>query len=94
MSKAQGLASSLFDPSSRNMEAACEPRVPEKGRAAPSPSNFPQPEYDELAVLIVEDEQHLADGLRFNLEAEGYDAEVVGDGETALKLLTDAASPL
>ena len=40
------------------------------------------------SVLIVEDEQHLADGLRFNLEAEGYDAEVVGDGETALEHLT------
>ena len=26
-------------------------------------------------VLIVEDEQHLAEGLRFNLEAEGYEAE-------------------
>ncbi|MCI0625493.1 MAG: response regulator transcription factor [Acidobacteria bacterium] len=39
-------------------------------------------------VLIVEDEQHLADGLRFNLEAEGYQAEVAGDGETALELLT------
>jgi DNA-binding response OmpR family regulator len=40
------------------------------------------------AVLIVEDEQHLADGLRFNLEAEGYRVEVAGDGETALELLT------
>jgi len=40
------------------------------------------------SILIVEDEQHLADGLRFNLEAEGYDAEVVGDGEKALELLT------
>jgi DNA-binding response OmpR family regulator len=38
-------------------------------------------------VLIVEDEQHLADGLKFNLEAEGYEVETVGDGETALKLL-------
>jgi DNA-binding response OmpR family regulator len=38
-------------------------------------------------VLIVEDEQHLADGLRFNLEAEGYGIEVVGDGESALSLL-------
>ena len=28
-------------------------------------------------ILIVEDEQHLADGLRFNLEAECYDTEVV-----------------
>lgn len=34
-------------------------------------------------VLVVEDEAHLAQGLRFNLEAEGYFAEVVGDGETA-----------
>ena len=31
-------------------------------------------------VLVVEDEAHLAQGLRFNLEAEGYAAEVVGDG--------------
>jgi len=34
-------------------------------------------------VLVVEDEEHLANGLRFNLEAEGYAAEVVGDGESA-----------
>lgn len=39
------------------------------------------------AILIVEDEQHLADGLRFNLEAEGYDVETVADGESALDLL-------
>src|SRR5262249_29599872 len=40
-------------------------------------------------VLIVEDEEHLASGLRFNLEAEGYDVEVVDNGESALGLLTD-----
>src|SRR5437868_9260497 len=40
-------------------------------------------------VLIVEDEQHLAAGLRFNLEAEGYGVEIVGDGEAALALLLD-----
>ncbi len=34
-------------------------------------------------VLVVEDEAHLAQGLCFNLQAEGYSAEVVGDGETA-----------
>jgi DNA-binding response OmpR family regulator len=39
------------------------------------------------AVLIVEDEKHLAEGLRFNLEAEGYTVDVSGDGETALALL-------
>jgi DNA-binding response OmpR family regulator len=40
-------------------------------------------------VLIVEDERHLADGLRFNLEAEGYTVETVSDGEAALSLLSD-----
>jgi len=39
------------------------------------------------AVLIVEDEKHLADGLRYNLEAEGYLVKTVGDGEAALSLL-------
>ena len=38
-------------------------------------------------ILIVEDEQHLADGLRFNLEQEGYEVEVVETGEAALELL-------
>lgn len=38
-------------------------------------------------VLVVEDEAHLAQGLRFNLEAEGYEADVVGDGESATERL-------
>lgn len=38
-----------------------------------------------MKILIVEDEQHLADGLRFNLEAEGFVAEIAGDGEAALQ---------
>jgi two-component system, OmpR family, alkaline phosphatase synthesis response regulator PhoP len=38
-------------------------------------------------VLVVEDEQHLADGLRFNLEAEGYQVQVVESGEEALEKL-------
>lgn len=41
------------------------------------------------SVLIVEDEKHLADGLRYNLKAEGYDVETAGTGEEALALLTD-----
>jgi len=41
-----------------------------------------------MKILIVEDEQHIADGLRFNLEAEGYEAEIVHDGETALDVLS------
>jgi DNA-binding response OmpR family regulator len=43
-------------------------------------------------VLIVEDEEHLAAGLRFNLEAEGYLVETVGDGEASLARLTDACA--
>ncbi len=39
---------------------------------------------DPQRVLIVEDELHLAEGVRFNLEAEGYNAEVVDTGEAAL----------
>jgi two-component system alkaline phosphatase synthesis response regulator PhoP len=42
-------------------------------------------------VLIVEDEQHLADGLRFNLEAEGFLAEVVETGEAAVERLLGSA---
>lgn len=38
-------------------------------------------------VLVVEDEQHIAEGLRFNLEAEGYRVQVVDTGEAALDLL-------
>jgi DNA-binding response OmpR family regulator len=41
------------------------------------------------SILIVEDEKHLADGLRFNLEAEHYEVEAVNDGESALKLLLE-----
>jgi DNA-binding response OmpR family regulator len=36
-------------------------------------------------ILVVEDEQHLADGLRFNLEAEGYQVTIVDTGEAALE---------
>jgi DNA-binding response OmpR family regulator len=38
-------------------------------------------------ILIVEDERHIADGLRFNIEAEGHDTVIAGDGEAALALL-------
>lgn len=38
-------------------------------------------------ILVVEDEEHLARGLKFNLEAEGYKTRLAGDGETALDLL-------
>ncbi len=44
-------------------------------------------------VLVVEDETHLAEGLRFNMEAEGYQVRVVETGEAALDLLTLDAPP-
>ena len=40
-----------------------------------------------IRILLVEDEEHLAAGLKFNLEAEGYQTQVAGDGESALDLL-------
>lgn len=43
-------------------------------------------------ILIVEDERHLADGLRFNLEAESYEADVVETGEEAMEKLREASA--
>jgi len=43
-------------------------------------------------ILVVEDEQHLAEGLQFNLEAEGYQVQVVETGEAALEALDPAAT--
>ena len=41
-------------------------------------------------VLIVEDEEHLAAGLKLNLEAEGHAAEVEENGAVALERLVGA----
>lgn len=40
-------------------------------------------------ILVVEDEAHLAEGLRFNLEAEGYSVVITGKGEEALQRLLE-----
>ncbi len=40
-------------------------------------------------ILVVEDEQHLATGIQYNLIAEGYRVTVVGDGPSALKIFQD-----
>jgi DNA-binding response OmpR family regulator len=45
-------------------------------------------------ILIVEDEQHIADGLCFNLEAEGHETIVARDGERALELLLVERQPV
>ncbi|MFN8065701.1 MAG: response regulator transcription factor [Vicinamibacterales bacterium] len=39
-------------------------------------------------ILVVEDERHLADGLRFNLEAEEHEVDLAETGEQALRLIT------
>jgi DNA-binding response OmpR family regulator len=44
-------------------------------------------------ILVVEDEQHLAEGLRFNLESEGYQVEMAETGEAALELLKTDSPP-
>lgn len=38
-------------------------------------------------ILVVEDEEHLAVGIKFNLEAEGYRVTAVDDGPAALDLI-------
>ncbi len=40
-------------------------------------------------ILVVEDEQHLANGLRFNLEAEGHEVSLASDGGQALAAILD-----
>ncbi len=40
-------------------------------------------------ILVVEDEKHLATGIKYNLEAEGYRATAVGDGPSALKFVEE-----
>lgn len=42
-------------------------------------------------ILIVEDDAHIAEGLRFNLEAEGYDVTLAEDGRAGAECLTDPA---
>lgn len=44
-------------------------------------------------ILVVEDEEHLGVGIKYNLEAEGYRVTLAGDGPTALRRIDhDAAS--
>lgn len=45
-------------------------------------------------ILIVEDEEALAAGLKFNFEQEGYDVLLAGDGPTALQLFQAASPPV
>ena len=38
-------------------------------------------------ILVVEDEKHLATGIKYNLEAEGYRVTILGDGPSALRFI-------
>jgi DNA-binding response OmpR family regulator len=40
-------------------------------------------------ILVVEDEAHLAEGLQYNLEAEGHVVEIASDGRVASEVLAD-----
>jgi two-component system alkaline phosphatase synthesis response regulator PhoP len=40
-------------------------------------------------ILVVEDEEHLATGIKYNLDAEGYRVTTFGDGPSALKKIED-----
>lgn len=42
---------------------------------------------EQKHILIVEDDGHMAFGIKFNLEGEGYRVSVAGDGPTALSEL-------
>lgn len=45
-------------------------------------------------ILVVEDEEHLAFGIKFNLEAENYRVTVAGDGYAALKALEESGDEI
>jgi PleD family two-component response regulator len=57
-------------------------RIPE---SIPTASPKPGPR-----VLIVEDEQDVADLIRYNLAKEGYEVLLVGNGADALKLARES----
>ena len=41
-------------------------------------------------ILVVDDEEHLAVGIKFNLEAEGFQVTTAGNGPEAIKQVNDA----
>ena len=45
-------------------------------------------------ILVVEDEEHLAFGIKYNLESEGYAVSTAGDGQAALELLEAGDPPV
>lgn len=47
-----------------------------------------------MRILVVEDEDAIARGLRFNFEREGHQVDVAGDGPTALEIYESAQPPI
>jgi DNA-binding response OmpR family regulator len=47
-----------------------------------------------MRILIVEDEDAIARGLKFNFQREGHQVDIVGDGMSALELYESAQPPL
>jgi two-component system, OmpR family, alkaline phosphatase synthesis response regulator PhoP len=40
---------------------------------------------EKKRILIIEDENHIAEGLKLNLSFQGYEAEIAGDGASGLQ---------
>ncbi len=49
---------------------------------------------EKAHILVVEDEQHLATGIKYNLDAEGYRVTTVGDGPSALAAVEENAGDI
>ena len=47
-----------------------------------------------MRILVVEDEEAIARGLRFNFEREGYQVDLVSSGPAALELYESAQPPI
>ena len=45
-------------------------------------------------ILVVEDQKDMAEGIKYNLELEGYEVELAHDGETGLAKASDGAPSL
>jgi len=43
----------------------------------------------DIHILVVEDEDHLATGIRYNLEAEGYQVFLAEDGRSAIRIVDE-----
>jgi two-component system, OmpR family, alkaline phosphatase synthesis response regulator PhoP len=60
----------------------------------PSPSATLGNMAEKQHILVVEDEEHLAMGIKYNLVAEGFRVTVCGDGRAAVKLLTECLADI